>query len=108
MTETSSAATFSVPNASVAAMSAVEQMAYKVKQGRLLCGLGMKLVDDMGTCLPHDGRTPGRLMITGPTIARAYFGGEGGDVLDDEGVAIRDADGTAGGDRHYCVIAEYV
>src|SRR3546814_17908457 len=60
-------------------------MAYKLKQGRLLCGLDMKLVDDAGNRLPHDGRTPGRLMIKGPTIAGAYYGGEGGEVLDAEG-----------------------
>ena len=77
--------TVSVPNASVAAKGDDAQMAYKLKQGRLLCGLEMKLVDDAGHRLPHDGKTPGRLMIKGPTIARGYFGGEGGDVLDDEG-----------------------
>lgn len=85
MTETSPLGTVSVPNASVAAKSDAEQMAYKLKQGRLLCGLEMKLVDDAGNRLPHDGRTPGRLMIKGPTIAAGYFGGEGGDVLDEEG-----------------------
>ncbi|HEY9092666.1 long-chain-fatty-acid--CoA ligase [Parasphingorhabdus sp.] len=85
MTETSPLGTVSVPNASVAAKSDNEQMAYKLKQGRLLCGLEMKLVDDEGNHLPHDGKTPGRLMIKGPTIARAYFGGEGGNVLDEDG-----------------------
>ena len=85
MTETSPLGTVSVPNASVAAKPADEQMAYKLKQGRLLCGLEMKLVDDAGARLPHDGRTPGRLMVKGPTIASGYFGGDGGDVLDAEG-----------------------
>ncbi|HMO75891.1 MAG TPA: long-chain-fatty-acid--CoA ligase [Sphingopyxis sp.] len=85
MTETSPLGTVSVPNAAVAAKSDDEQMAFKLKQGRLLCGLEMKLVDDAGKRLPHDGRTPGRLMIKGPTIAGAYFGNEGGDVLDEEG-----------------------
>ena len=85
MTETSPLGTVSVPNASVAAMPDDQQMAYKLKQGRLLCGLDMKLVDDAGNRVPHDGRTPGRLMIKGSTIAAGYFGGEGGDVLDAEG-----------------------
>jgi fatty-acyl-CoA synthase len=85
MTETSPLGTVSIPNVAVAAKPADEQMAYKLKQGRLLCGLEMKLVDDAGVRLPHDGRTPGRLMVKGPTIASAYFGGEGGDVLDAEG-----------------------
>lgn len=85
MTETSPLGTVSVPNASVAARSAEEQMSYKLKQGRLLCGLEMKLVDDAGNRLPHDGKTPGRLMVKGPTIAAGYFAGEGGNLLDAEG-----------------------
>lgn len=85
MTETSPLGTVSVPNAAVAAMNDADQMAYKLKQGRLLCGLEMKLVDDAGQRLPHDGKTPGRLMIKGPTIAAGYFGGEGGKVLDEQG-----------------------
>ena len=48
-------------------------MAYRLKQGRPPCGLELKLVDDDGKRLPHDGKTPGRLMIKGPTIARAYY-----------------------------------
>ena len=85
MTETSPLGTVSIPNAEVAGMPAAEQMRFKLKQGRLLFGLELKLVDDEGRRLPNDGQTAGRLMIKGPTIARAYFGGEGGDVLDEEG-----------------------
>ena len=85
MTETSPLGTVSVPNAAVAGMPGDAQMAYKLKQGRLLCGLEMKLIDDDGRRLPHDGKTTGRLMIKGPTIASAYYGGDGGDVLDAEG-----------------------
>lgn len=48
MTETSPLGTVSVPNASVAAKGDDAQMAYKLKRGRLLCGLEMKLVDDAG------------------------------------------------------------
>jgi fatty-acyl-CoA synthase len=85
MTETSPLCTVSVPNATVAAMSEEAQMAYKLKQGRLLTGLDIKITDDEGQRLPHDGKTPGRLKIKGPTIAAAYFGGEGGEMLDEEG-----------------------
>jgi len=62
-----------------------EQVAYKLKQGRLLCNLDLKLTDDDGNRLPHDGKTFGRLKIKGPTIASGYFRAEGGDVLDEEG-----------------------
>lgn len=99
MTETSPLATVSTPDAAVAAMDANARLTYQLKQGRLLCGLDLKLVDDAGARLPHDGRSPGRLMIKGPTVTAAYYGGEGGDVLDAEGffdtgdVATLDAQG---------------
>lgn len=85
MTETSPLATVSVPDAAVAAMTPERQVAFKLKQGRLLGGLDLKITDDAGARLPHDGRTPGRLKIKGPTVCAGYFGGEGGDVLDEEG-----------------------
>jgi fatty-acyl-CoA synthase len=99
MTETSPLATVSVPTAEIATLPFERQLSYKLKQGRLLCGLELKLVDDAGSRLPYDGKTFGRLMIKGPTIARAYFGGTGGDVLDAEGffdtgdIATIDGDG---------------
>jgi fatty-acyl-CoA synthase len=85
MTETSPLATVSVPDAEVAKLPFEAQVPYKLKQGRLLCGLDLKLTDDRGRRLPHDGKTFGRLMIKGSTVAAAYFRGEGGCVLDDEG-----------------------
>ena len=85
MTETSPLATVSVPTAEVAAMDEDAQVAYKLKQGRPLCGIELKLTDDAGNRLPHDGRTPGRLKIRGVTIAGGYYAGAGGNVLDDEG-----------------------
>ncbi|MBX3484872.1 long-chain-fatty-acid--CoA ligase [Phenylobacterium sp.] len=85
MTETSPLATVSVPSPAIAGRSFEDQLPYKLKQGRLLCNLDLKLVDDAGRRLPHDGRTFGRLMIKGPTIASGYFRAEGGEVLDDEG-----------------------
>ena len=85
MTETSPLATLSTPTAEVLAQPYDEQVRRKGMQGRLVCGLDLKLVDDAGVRLPHDGATPGRLLIKGPTITSGYFGGEGGDVLDDEG-----------------------
>ena len=85
MTETSPLATLSSPTAAVNAQPEAEQVRRRAMQGRLVCGLEMKLVDDAGRRLPHDGATPGRLLIKGPTITSGYFGGEGGHVLDDEG-----------------------
>jgi fatty-acyl-CoA synthase len=85
MTETSPLATLSTASAEVLAQPYDEQVRRKLMQGRLMFGLELKLTDDAGNRLPHDGRTAGRLKIRGATITSGYFGGEGGDVLDDEG-----------------------
>jgi fatty-acyl-CoA synthase len=83
MTETSPLATISIPKQP--GLSFEETVPHKLKQGRLLGNLDLKLVDDEGRRLPHDGKTFGRLMIKGPTIASAYYGSEPGSALDAEG-----------------------
>lgn len=45
----------------------------------------MKIVDDAGTELARDGKVFGRLLVRGPAIAKAYFRGEGGKILDENG-----------------------
>jgi fatty-acyl-CoA synthase len=55
------------------------------KQGHPPFGVEMKITNDSGRRLPWDGKTFGRLKVRGPAITRAYFKGEGGEVLDDEG-----------------------
>ena len=62
-----------------------EGMKWRIKQGMPLMGVEMMLKDDAGRALPHDGKTFGRLMIRGGTVAGAYFKQEGGEILDDEG-----------------------
>jgi fatty-acyl-CoA synthase len=55
------------------------------KQGHAPFGIEMKITDDAGRTLPWDGTTFGRLKVRGPAVAKAYFKGEGGDILDEEG-----------------------
>ncbi|MBX6427008.1 MAG: long-chain-fatty-acid--CoA ligase [Variibacter sp.] len=57
----------------------------KAKQGSAPFTVEMKIVDDDGKELPWDGKTFGRLMVRGACVARAYFKGEGGDILDKDG-----------------------
>jgi fatty-acyl-CoA synthase len=45
----------------------------------------LKIIDESGSALPHDGHAFGRLLVRGPWIASGYFKGEGGQVLDAEG-----------------------
>jgi fatty-acyl-CoA synthase len=85
MTETSPMGALSSPTAEVAAMPFEQQLQYRLKQGRPPVAVELKLTDDAGRPLPHDGTTFGRLKIKGPFVVGAYFGDEGGALLDDEG-----------------------
>jgi fatty-acyl-CoA synthase len=68
------------------------------KQGRVIFGVDMRIVDDEGLELPRDGKAFGDLQVRGPWICSGYFKGEGGDALVDGwfptgDVATLDADG---------------
>ena len=45
----------------------------KQSQGRRVFGVDLKIVDDAGNRLPHDGKTPGHLYVRGNTITSGYF-----------------------------------
>jgi fatty-acyl-CoA synthase len=85
MTETSPLGTQATPTAKIAAMPFDEQVKFKLKQGRPPAGVELKLTDDEGARLPHDGATFGRLKIRGAFVVREYFKGDGGEILDSEG-----------------------
>lgn len=55
------------------------------KQGHPPFGVEMKITDDAGKRLPWDGKTFGRLKVRGPAVARSYYRGQGGNILDEEG-----------------------
>ncbi|WP_315834437.1 fatty-acid--CoA ligase [Bradyrhizobium prioriisuperbiae] len=67
-------------------------------QGYPPFGVQMKITDDEGKELPWDGKTFGRLKVSGPSVSRAYFRVDT-NILDDDGffdtgdVATIDADG---------------
>jgi len=51
------------------------------KQGHVIFGVDMKIVDDQDNELPWDGTTYGNLLVRGPWVVKEYFRGEGGDPL---------------------------
>ena len=68
-------------------MSAEDQMKIRLKQGRAIFGVDMKIVGENGQELPWDGKTYGDLLVKGPWIVKDYFKSEGGHPL------VRDANG---------------
>ncbi len=57
----------------------------QAKQGRAMFGVEMKISDDTGRRLPHDGAAFGHLLVRGPWVTRGYFREEGAPILDADG-----------------------
>jgi len=57
----------------------------KAKQGAAPFTVEMKIVDDSDKELPWDGKKFGRLKVKGVAVAKSYFKGEGGQILDENG-----------------------
>ena len=80
------------------ALSPDDKMKVRLKQGRGLYGVDMKIVDPDGRELPWDGKSFGDLLVKGPWIISDYFNSEAGSPLVDGwfptgDVATIDADG---------------
>jgi 3-(methylthio)propionyl---CoA ligase len=54
-------------------LSKEEQIKIRLKQGRAIYGMDMKIVDEAGKPLPHDGKAFGDLLVKGPWIVAEYF-----------------------------------
>ncbi len=70
-------------------LPAEEQMKIRLKQGRAIFGIDMKIVDDAGNAQPHDGKAYGDLLVRGPWVVADYYKGEGGNPL------VKDANGQS-------------
>ncbi|HET8877337.1 MAG TPA: AMP-binding protein, partial [Casimicrobiaceae bacterium] len=54
-------------------LAAGDRFAVGLKQGRPLYGVDMKITDEQGNALPHDGKSAGNLLVKGPWIASRYY-----------------------------------
>lgn len=73
MTETSPLGTVSRPLRSAEDLSREDRLALRLKQGKAIFGIDMRIVDDEGKPLPWDGETFGRLQVRGPWVAAGYY-----------------------------------
>jgi fatty-acyl-CoA synthase len=71
MTETSPVGGMAHPPIDVERGTA-EEMDWRMKSGRLLAGVQMRIVDDSGEPLPWDGTAVGEMEVRGPWITGAY------------------------------------
>jgi len=85
MTEMSPMGTLGALKAGMEDFTTDQLLDVKVKQGRAVYTVEMKITDDDGVELPWDGKAFGHLMVKGPAVAGSYIKGEGGNILDADG-----------------------
>jgi fatty-acyl-CoA synthase len=85
MTEMSPLGTVCTLKPEYAGLTGETRLDIQQKQGHTPFGIEMKIADDSDRELPWDGKTFGRLKVRGPAVAKTYFKGEGGEILDADG-----------------------
>jgi acyl-CoA synthetase (AMP-forming)/AMP-acid ligase II len=82
MTELSPLGTVARLKAKDLKKSHAEQQAILQKQGRVIYGIDMKIIDGDGKELPHDGKAFGDLLVKGSWVIDNYFRGENSPLVD--------------------------
>jgi len=85
MTEMSPIGTVGTIKPSLLSLPKAELQQLRAKQGRAVFGVRMKIVDERGHELPHDGQSAGELKVRGPWIASAYYNLGHCDAHDEDG-----------------------
>jgi fatty-acyl-CoA synthase len=70
MTESSPLAAVAIPPAGTPPEKEID---YRVKAGRVVCGVEIRITDDQGNVLARDGETVGEYELRGPWITGSYF-----------------------------------
>ena len=73
MTEMSPVGTHGILSSDMKDLPSDAQVTIKAKQGRRVFGVDMKIVDESGKRLPHDGVAAGELFVCGNTIIAGYY-----------------------------------
>ncbi len=85
MTEMSPVGTLGSLKPEYASLTGEALLDVQQKQGHPPFLVEMRIEDDNGRPMPWDGKSFGRLKVRGPAVARAYFKGDGGSILDRDG-----------------------
>ena len=85
MTETSPLATIGNLLPGHGQFSPDQQIDIQTLQGRAIYGVELKIADDEGNVLPHDGSVAGHLLVRGPWVTTGYFKSEDASALDADG-----------------------
>jgi len=99
MTETSPLGTLNFLMPHLRSLDYEQQMPVKLKQGKPVFGVDIRIVNDDGDVLPHDGESFGRLQAKGHWVTSGYYGVEQDSSVDTNGwfetgdVATIDSDG---------------
>ena len=67
----------------------------KRKQGYIVVGLDVKIVDENGKELPHDGKSAGEILLRGPWVSGSYYNAPGSEVQFTEDGYFRSGDAGA-------------
>ncbi len=85
MTETSPLGTVNRPLRKHLSLSQSKKYDLAIKQGRPIYGVKLKITDDNGKELPHNGKAFGNLWVKGPWICSGYLNISNSEVHDTEG-----------------------
>ena len=85
MTEISPLGTVGMPLPKNAGLPASARYDLQAKQGRAIFGVGIKIVNEQGQSLPHDGKAVGDLKVRGPWIVENYYRAAEATQLDSDG-----------------------
>ena len=82
MTETSPLAAVAHPPGSVE-IGGDEEMDWRSRTGRVVGGVELRIVDDLGTPLPWDGEAVGEIEVRGPWVTASYYRDPSPEKFDD-------------------------
>jgi len=76
MTEMSPVGTLGILTPQHADLSTQDRLALKSTQGRAAYTVDLKIADESGAQLPHDGKASGELFVRGPSVVSGYYKNE--------------------------------